>query len=294
MTTDVVLQDLKRRRPEWQPWLVVVEAIVREIGTPAWDAAVPTEASVQSSAAPLLAGATLALPMRSVRRLWDRLIQIASRTGTQKMATLASARHADMDTASLFRAALCQDTECLRAIAIHADADAEALQAVAALLPMPLLHACSRHWAARVQGRVEGYCPVCGAWPAFAEVRGIERSRYFRCARCSAEWYARALWCPYCGTSAHDDLASLVPEKNGSKGGSNLVIEACTRCNGYVKTFMRLDGCPPGTVMLEDLASVDLDVAALDHGHGRPAGAGYPLTVSVTDSGAARRLFSWR
>ena len=137
---------------------------------------------------------------------------------------------------------------------------------------------------------VEGYCPVCGSLPSFAEVRGIERNRYFRCGRCGSEWHSRALVCPYCAMSDHDELVALVPEK----GGSNAVIDACQRCLGYVKTFTRLQGCSPGAVMLEDLASVDLDVAAIEHGFARPPGPGFALGITVTDSVARRGFFAWK
>jgi FdhE protein len=88
----------------------------------------------------------------------------------------------------------------------------------------------------------------------------------------------------------HDELASLVPEQ----AGTNAVIDACQRCLGYVKTFTRLQGCAPGAVMLEDLASVDLDVAAVENGFARPSGPGYALGVTVTDNGAKRRFFAWK
>jgi hypothetical protein len=45
--------------------------------------------------------------------------------------------------------------------------------------------------------------------------------------------------------------------------------------------------------MIEDLASVDLDVAALEHGYARPAGVGQSLEITVTGSGATRRFFAW-
>jgi FdhE protein len=288
---EIALDHLKQRRPEWTRWLAVIEEVVRENASSSWDAAVPGELPNPANRAPLLSDATLALPMRSLDRLWKRLLQIASRTGLPKMASLSSVRHADVDMCALFAAALCQDGDRISEIAARTGTDADVLQTVAALLPMPFLHACGRRWAAaRGNGWAESYCPVCGAWPALVEVRGIERSRYFRCGRCSAEWYARALACPYCGTHAHDDLASLVPEQHGS----NAIVEACNRCRGYVKAFTRLEGCPSGTVMLEDLVSVDLDLAALAHEYRRPSGAGYALTISVRDSGAARRLLSWR
>lgn len=284
------LDGLKRRQPEWAPWLAVVEEVLRETANPRWEAAVPSGARPQRASIPLLAGATFRVEGRSIRRLLERLIRIASRSGTPKMATLGPVPHADLDVVSLFRASLCQESERITAIAAVPGADAEALQAVIGLVPLPFLHACSRRWASFTsESWVEGYCPVCGSWPAFAEVRGIERSRHFRCGRCGGEWHSRLLNCPYCALSDHDGFASLVPEH----GGSHAVIDACQRCHGYVKTFTRLQGCPPAAVMLDDFATVDLDVAAVQQGYTRPPGAGYALDVTVVDDGAMRGLFAW-
>jgi FdhE protein len=299
MAPDTALQGLKRQRPEWEPWLAVVEEILREAGTSNWDVAVPTglgaearsaQADTPLSMVPLLAAAAISLTASSVRRLLERLIRIASMSGTPKMATLAAVLREDLDLLALFRASLCQDCERVTEAAAACGADAEALQAVIALLSVPFLYACHRRGASLIsESWVEGYCPVCGSWPAFAEVRGIERSRYFRCGRCGGAWHARALSCPYCAVGDHDALVSLVPEKAGSHG----VLEACTRCLGYVKTFTTLQGCSPGTVMLEDLGSVALDLAALEQGYKRPVGSGYVLEVTVAATSAAR-FFAWK
>jgi FdhE protein len=281
---DSGLQDLKRRHPEWEPWLAVVQEVLSETTNPLWDALVPSRTEPQQSQVPLLAGMTLNLELRSVRRLLDTLIRIAHRSGTPKMSTLEPARSAELELSNLFRASLCQDGNRLKEIASHIGADPEAFEAVAGLLPIPLLHACNRRWASSISASwVEGYCPLCGAWPAFAEVRGIERNRYFRCGRCGGEWQAQCLFCPYCGMTDHNELASLVPEKSGS----NSVIEACKRCLGYVKTFTTLQGSQPTQVFLDDLASAYLDVAALDQGYKRPQGTGYSLDVVVIDNHAA-------
>ena len=286
---DAALNGLRRERPEWEPWLVVVDEILREAGSPAWEAAVPP-AQAQRTAVPLLAGTTLILEAGLVRRLFERLIRTASRVGTPKMSSLKAALHADLEWAPLFTASLCQDSDRINEIAAVSGADAEALHAVIALLPVPFLHACNRRWASSISASwVEGYCPVCGTLPAFAEVRGIERNRYFRCGRCGGAWHARALYCPYCAMSDHDQLVALVPEKSGS----NAVIDACQRCLGYVKTFTRLQGCSPGEVMLEDLASVDLDVAAIEHGFARPPGLGHSLEITVTDK-ERPGFFAWK
>jgi FdhE protein len=130
---------------------------------------------------------------------------------------------------------------------------------------------------------------VCGSWPAFAEVRGIDRSRYFRCGRCGSEWYARALVCAFCGLSDHQQLTSLVPAKTDM----HAVIDACHGCRGYVKAFTRLQGCAPSAVMIEDLASVDLDMAAIEQGYARPPGTGCRLGVALTEAPRRRHLFGW-
>jgi FdhE protein len=131
---------------------------------------------------------------------------------------------------------------------------------------------------------MEGYCPVCGAWPAFAEARGIERSRHLRCGRCGSEWQGRGLYCLYCGMTDHRELVSLVPENSGS----NSVIDACTHCRGYLKTFTTLQGSPPDKIILDDLASVELDVAAVEQGYKRPQGAGYLLNITVSENSGLR------
>jgi FdhE protein len=285
---DTALHDLKRQRPEWEPWLAVIEEIVRETGSSGWEASVPTSVQPRQTGAPLLAGATLAVPASSVRRLLKRLTRIASVSGTTNIATLDRALDADLDILTLFNASLCQNSDSVAEVAAARGADTMGFQAVMALVSLPLLHACNRRWASSIsRSWVEGYCPVCGSWPAFAEVRGIERSRSFRCGRCGGEWHARLLSCPYCTECSHDALVSLVPEKDGSHG----TIDACKSCRGYVKTFTRLRGCRPDTVMLEDLASVHFDVAALEQGYTRPSGTGYPLEVAVTDEAATRRFF---
>jgi FdhE protein len=291
MTTGAALKDLKQRRKEWAPWLAVVEEALRETGALAWDAAVPPGGDARHTTVPLLAGATLSLQASSVRRFLERLIRMASRGGNPKIASVQSALHADVDVLELFAASLCQDSDRIKDGAMRSGADADALQAVVALLPVPFLHACNRRGASSIsESWVQGYCPVCGSWPAFAEIRGIERRRSFRCGRCGAAWHARALYCPYCDMSDHGELVALVPQSREW----NAAIDACNHCGGYVKTFTRLQGCPPETVMLEDLASVELDVAALEQGYTRPPGAGYVLGARVADKAGTRRFFAWK
>ena len=288
---DSDIADLGRQYPEWLPWLTVVENVLREATDSNWEAVVPPTRGSQENKVPLLAGATLDLAPAAVAAWSRQLLRAACESGAPKMSVLKSARLAHLNAVDLFVASLCQNWQALRSVATEFDVDADALQAVAALMPIPFLQACNRRWQhALSESWTEGYCPVCGAWPAFAEVRGIERSRYLRCGRCGAKWQAHCLFCSYCGMTDHKELVSLVAEKSGS----NATIDACKRCRGYLKTFTTLQGSAPVKVIVDDIASVDLDIAALERGYQRPAGTGYALDVKVVNSPSlGERIASW-
>jgi len=291
-SSSTAVLDLGRQYPEWQPWLTVIEEVLREATDAKWEALVAEPPQSQESKVPLLAGATLSMDITAAGRWSERLMRAAYRSGAPKMSTLNGVEHKRLNTIDLFKSSLCQNGKWLREAAVELDVDADALQAVALLIPVPFLQACNRRWASSIaESWTEGYCPVCGAWPAFAEVRGIERSRYLRCGRCGGGWQAQCLSCSYCGMTDHEELVSLVPEKSGS----NAAIDACKRCLGYVKTFTTLQGSPPANVMVDDLASVDLDIAALEQGYRRPEGAGYSLDIKIIPKpGFSERILSWR
>lgn len=277
------LHELRQQHPEWAPWLAVIRVVVGELTDANWDAAVPPCPENPPMQVPLLAAAKLSLPASLLRPMLAHLIRAASQSGSQAMATLSALVDRQVDMPTLFTAALGQDREALEKLATALSVDAGAFQAIAGLIPLPFLQACNRAWEdSLAPGRTGSYCPICGSWPAFAEVRGIERNRYLRCGRCGAGWQAHGLSCPYCGMTDHNELLSLVPENSAL----NAVIDACKRCLGYLKTFTKLQGSKPANVILDDLASVELDIAAAEQGYKRPQGAGYLLNVSVSENGA--------
>ena len=285
------LETLKQGRPEWAPWLAVVAEICDQTHDPVWDATVPPRVPSSHPPMPLLTAASISLPPNVLRRSLTRLIQRASTSGSATMATLHRLLDDEPDALALFAASVCQDREVVKETAARNEADGEALQAVIALLSVPFLQACHRKWATVIpEAWTAPYCPICASRPAFVEVRGIERTRHARCGRCGAEWYARMLQCLYCANSDHEQLLTLA-----SQGGAPTnTIEACTKCRGYLKAFTRLQGCSPASVYLEDLTSVDLDIAALDAGYTRPHGTGYPLAVTVHAEARRRRLLAWK
>jgi FdhE protein len=288
--TTTSLQNLGREYPDWKPWLPVIEEVLKEATESKWEALVPPQPEARQSV-PLMAGATVVLDVSLIRAWIRRLMRTAHQSGTPKMTTLGQAVGSDLDVVSLFKASLCQDSKRLRAIAVNLGVDSEAFRSVADLVPLPLLNACARRYAHVMNGWMEGYCPICGAWPTFAEVRGIERSRHLRCGRCGGDWQTRWLFCPYCGMADHEQLLSLVPETTGT----TRAVDACKRCFGYIKSFTTLQGTPANKVLVDDLASVDLDLAALEQGYKRPPGLGYAIDVTVVEEPSLKqRIFAWR
>jgi len=282
------LQNLCSDHPEWNPWLSVVGLVLKEAADPRWESVVPG-LSPRGEHAPRLAEAAIVLPIDFLNDWVNRLIRSAGASGTPEMGTLSAAEKSAVETVPLFRAALCQDTDKLQQIALDSGANPKAFHGVAELLPVPLLQACNRRLGPSDAARwLKGYCPLCGAWPALAEIRGIERARYLRCARCGDEWQIHWLQCPFCAMDDHEQLVSLVPQN----GDSARTIEACKGCGGYLKSFTTLQGADALGVMINDLASVDLDIAAVEQGYRRPPGPGYFLDVTVGYSKSViRRLF---
>jgi FdhE protein len=95
----------------------------------------------------------------------------------------------------------------------------------------------------------------------------------------------------FCKNDDHERLLSLVPDN----GAANRRIEGCQACAGYLKSLNTLQGADPLSVMLDDLATVDLDIAAIEQGLRRPDGSGYPLnpTVGYSKTADRRRVFPW-
>ena len=72
-------------------------------------------------------------------------------------------------------------------------------------------------------------------------------------------------------------------------------VDTCGACSGYVKTVTTLAPTPAEELALLDLATVDLDAAALARGYARPEGPGSALGARViTRAGGPLRDRWWR
>ena len=245
-----------------ETWLALIEAGLQEAADVArWHVVVPTVRADRAARTPLLQGAEMTVDRRASRRFVEHLADLAALEGPDRQR---------LDPIALLEAAICQDDSRI---------DSPALRVVAQVATLPLLVT-----AAQQLGREaipatwwEGYCPVCAAWPALAEFRGLERKRWLRCGRCGTAWEIPWLRCPYCGETHHEQLGYLAPEE----GETSRKVEVCHTCNGYLKSEPTVSTLPWWGVLLDDAATVALDVAALDRGYHRPERPGFALTARV-------------
>jgi FdhE protein len=280
-----------QRHPDGRAWLTLLAETLRELQAPAWAAIVPQPDPERPVAAPLLAGVTLAVDQNMVRRWVRRLLQQAAKVTNSSTAPLAAIDTRRFDPLPLLEAAMCLDEIRLADLAKANETDPGALGALMQLATLPLMQACGLHLTRQVPiDWSYGYCPVCGAWPTLAEVRGLERTHRWRCGRCGGDWGLALLRCPYCGEASHQRLGSLTTENDEA----TCTVDTCLTCKGYIKTRAVLQPTPPYAVVLEDLSTIDWDIVALERGYRRPTQPGYPLGVCLVEPPSRIRTFFGR
>jgi FdhE protein len=259
---------------------------LRDLGErPAADVSIDLDAETARAAVragtPLLQAGRLALDPQEVqdelRRVARNLSETSEpRTGGHRAAEIIAT--APIDVMPLLGPALDGDRQAIEREAFRLQLDPEPLQRMLDLALQPFL------WEVTAQAALladldqwdRGYCPVCGAWPALAELVGPEKRRVLRCVRCAAGWSWGMLLCPYCGNDDHRTLRVLMEE------GSSERIDICERCSGYLKAVTAYLPSSGAKLVAEDVATADLDLIATSRGYTRPG------NVDVTTAGIPR------
>jgi FdhE protein len=282
----MLLARLRSDHPEWSPYLTLLALALEDAQAPAWREAVPTPDTANTEAC-LLAGTTVRVPEQAATRWIRRLASAAAEQSPALRGLGEAARRGRLDAIRLIEAALAGTTP-RDALGEGASVAPDAVAALLPLIAMPLRHACARAWANRISSSWRhGHCPICGAWPALAEIRGLENSRRLRCGLCGADWQGEWLQCLFCANQDHTRLGALVlPDRADTRR-----VDVCHACRGYIKTLPLLGATPADEIVLQDLATLVLDVAAIEHGFHRPAPRAQPSPrVSAAPSRLSRLL----
>jgi FdhE protein len=75
-----------------------------------------------------------------------------------------------------------------------------------------------------------GYCPVCGHWPALSQVNLEEGHRTLWCLCCNTKWNFKRIQCAFCLNENHEFLEILNPENEEAYR-----IQVCKKCKRYLK-----------------------------------------------------------
>jgi len=234
---------------------------------------------------PLLHDQPVSLDLQFAADLFGRLLNSLAERGasapTDGLDELMRAATSDrLDPEPLFGEAFVQHADHLGQIAVGAGVSADLLAATATLAVAPLLRAYAERLLPLIHPIHEwarGYCPICGAWPLLAEVRAVDQPRWLRCGPCGSGWPDQSRpTCAYCGNADDCSLGTLTLD-----GEQRFHASLCERCKGYLKVGSTLEPPPAELLAIDDVASLQLDLAATERGYQRPTGSGYRIELAV-------------
>ncbi len=216
---------------------------------------------------PLLRGHPGVLDEKGFRQHWQA---VCAAVGKQHGSSAAKA------LAGTLRAGRLQPREMLESVlagrpdSIHSHAEAHGLDVglMATVLRWTLFPVLTR-WAEELAslregaGWERGCCPTCGSWPLLAEFRGLEQVRFLRCGLCASGWEFPRLACPFCGGRDHRQLGYL--HAQGEEASRRAAT--CAACRGYVKTVATLAPLTAPGLLVADVATLHLDLAAAERGY---------------------------
>jgi len=132
-----------------------------------------------------------------------------------------------------------------------------ALQQMLLATPNPTLTAALDRWT-------QGYCPVCGSWPALIE--SLASKNIVRCSLCALAWTLDEPGCVYCG-----DIGPTFVTAAPDPARPDRRLETCGKCRSYVKAVDVHELSPFPLIAISDLETLDLDVLTMKQGFQRPA-----------------------
>jgi FdhE protein len=219
-----------------------------------------------SSSIPLLRGEGVTVDPKTFRRRWQRMGEAleAQQADGAALAQVAAVRSGRLDPAQLVAAVVGGRPDEIRQRADEQGLEPSLTTTLLRFTLFPFftgLEAALRPLRAGTAWE-QGYCPTCGSWPLLGEFRGLEQTRLLRCGLCAAEWEVPRLWCPYCANRDHSQLGSLQSEGEEAKYRASV----CDACHGYVKMASTLAALPPLGLLVADVATLHLDLAAAERG----------------------------
>jgi len=221
------------------------------------------DAPLYAQGRPLLDRAAFVVPEDLLRKAADRLIPAMEKglpSIAEQVARIGKAIKTTEPLPELFTSAPAPGfDEKLPAAAADIGVDPAILQFVIMQLAKPFAE--KRAESLKTPGEMppwqKGYCPVCGSWPEFSFLEGIEGRRWLRCSFCGHEWTFSRTTCPFCESDDPTKLEILFSEDRPQERA-----EVCQECRKYL-VALDLRGIVRDVIHeLAPLGLVHLDVLA--------------------------------
>jgi formate dehydrogenase maturation protein FdhE len=105
-----------------------------------------------------------------------------------------------------------------------------------------------------------GHCALCGGEPDFAVITPAAE-RHLICSRCTLRWKFEPLTCPHCGNDDRRRITSFATPDGQYR------VYACDVCQRYLKAYDARRATRPVMVMVDSVATLPLDAAAMQRGY---------------------------
>jgi hypothetical protein len=109
-------------------------------------------------------------------------------------------------------------------------------------------------------GWTHPHCPLCGGEPDFAVITPAAE-RHLLCGRCGLKWKFEVLTCPYCRNSDRSRVTSFATPDGQYR------VYACDVCLRYLKAYDGRRALRPVMHVVDSVATLPLDAAAIQRGY---------------------------
>jgi FdhE protein len=111
---------------------------------------------------------------------------------------------------------------------------------------------------------LKGSCPVCGGEPLMGRLEEETGKRHLQCYLCRTNWEFARLECPFCDNNDQKKLHYFFDEEHKHRR-----VELCDQCKGYLKVIDIREVGDRFSLVVENLATLPLDVVAKREGFTR-------------------------
>jgi FdhE protein len=104
------------------------------------------------------------------------------------------------------------------------------------------------------------HCALCGGAPDLGYITPAA-DRHLVCGRCTLNWKYEPLTCPYCGNRERTRVTSFATTDGLYR------VYGCDVCRRYLKVYDGRSGSRPVLPMVDSVATLPLDAAAIQRGY---------------------------